>query len=79
MGQGSPQPRPRAGDLINIEVEILAGDLFIGAVGDDFVQRLVEALAQGVVVLAHGNRRIGIGAVYVTDNLAAVIAGFVDS
>src|SRR5690606_12641552 len=68
MGEGGRR------SVVDIEVEVLAGDLLVGAVGDDLGQRLVQALAQGVVVLAHGDGGVGLGAGDVAEDPAAGLA-----
>src|SRR5207253_2856584 len=79
-GAGVPEKKvqsqcPGPEGSIDIEGEVAAGDLFIGAVSDDLIQRLVEALTQGIVTLAHRDGGVGGGAVDVTNDLAAVLAG----
>src|SRR5690606_41067970 len=49
--------RPGFGSVgsVDVEREVLVVDLLVGAVGDDFRQRLVQPLTQFVVALAHGD------------------------
>src|SRR5450830_1898056 len=64
--------------VVDIESKVLAGDLLIRAVGNNFIDGFVEAFAQRVVFLAHSNRGICLGAVDVAEHFAAALAGLVD-
>src|SRR5690606_24802750 len=59
---------------VDIEGKILRDYLAVGPIGDDCIDRLVEALLQLFLTLADTNSRFGLGAGHVTDKFAAILA-----
>gem|GEM_PF-4719416 len=59
---------------IDVEIEILLADRFIGAVFTNLLDRGVELLAQIIITLAKGNRDLRFGTGNITKELAAICA-----